>query len=376
MSVSQTDPLLIFRTLCTVLGGQHPSVLDACIDARQLNLLFDMACSLDVLPALAARGNERQVNWQLLGEGRAKLPMQALRNNTLRNMTISAQALKLTRQLNQAGITPMLLKGTARLLETPGEDIGFRKQADIDLLVRPEELEAAGDVFLADGYRFQLKSADASGAPKTLTDSREAIKLSAAHHHLPPLFKTGYAASVELHRHHLPKRFQRDNPLPPLFASAQSRERHGAVFLVPAREQQLIHLILGKLVNDGHFACRSFPVREACDFINLLQPAGDSLDLPLIEQRCGPDFALFLALVADLMQFQSPLTVSGRSREVAAIFIRMMHKRFNSTLVRTVLDTKARLEHLSRELAYSPGKLPDYLGRTIFAQKASFGRRD
>jgi hypothetical protein len=135
---------------------------------------------------------------------------------------------------------------------------------------------------------------------------------------------------------------------------------------VPATEHQLIHLVLGKLVHDGHFARRSFPVREACDFINLLQPAGSPLDLPLIEQHCGPEFGLLLALVAELMAFQSPLTVALSSREAAANFVRMMHKRFDSQLVRTLLDTRARLEHLSRELACSPGKLPDYLGRAIF----------
>lgn len=367
MSVSQPDPLLIFRTLCTVLGGQDPSALDACIAAGQLNPLFDIAYSEDVLPALAVRGNERLVDWQPLGKARADQLRQSLRANTLRNMTISAQALKLTRQLNQAGITPLLLKGTARLLLTQDEKLGFRKQADIDLLVRPEELEAAGNVFLADGYRFQLTSSDASSAPKMLADAREAIKLSAAHHHLPPLFKPGYAASVELHRHHLPKRFQRDNPLPPLFNSAQACERQGAAFLVPASEHQVIHLILGKLVHDGYFARRAFPIREACDFIDLLQSAGNSLDLPLIEQHCGPGFGLFLALVAQLMEFQTPLSVAVGSREAAAHFIRRMRQRFDSRLVRVLLDKRARLEHLSRELAHSPGKLPDYLGRALFA---------
>jgi len=371
MGFSQTEPLLMFRTLCKVLGGHDPSALDECVAAGQLSLLFDMACSQDVLPALAVRGNEQHVDWQLLGACRADLLRQSLRDNTLRNMTISAQALKLTRQLNQAGITPLLLKGTARLLGATGEDLGFRKQADIDLLVRPEELEAAGNVLLADGYHFQLLAKDASAATEALTDSRRAISLSAAHHHLPPLFKTGYAASVELHRHHLPKRFQRDNPPPPLFDSAQSCERQGAVFLVPATEHQLIHLILGKLVNDGHFARRSFPIREACDLIHLVEPVGSRLDLPLIEQHCGSNFGLYLALVVALMEFQSPITVAT-GRAEAASYIGMMRKRFNSKFVRTLLDTRARFEYLSRELAYSPGKLPDYLGRTVFAHPKPF----
>lgn len=367
MSFSEAEPLLIFRALCAVLGGQEASALDKCVAAGQLNRLFDMACSQDVLPALAVRGNAQLIDWQILGEPKAELLRQSLRDNTLRNMTICAQALKLTRQLNQAGITPLLLKGTARLLVTGDENLGFRKQADIDLLVRPEELEAAGNVFMADGYRFQLLPRHASGAPKTLADSRRAIKLSTSHHHLLPLFKTGYAASVELHSHHLPKRFQRDNPLPPLFNSARACERQGAAFLVPATEYQLIHLVLGKLVHDGHFARCSFPIREACDLMDLLPPAANHLDLPLIEQHCGSNFGLFVALAAELMVFQSPITIAGSSN-AAANYIRMMRKRFNSKFVCTLLDTRARFEHLSRELAYSPGKLPDYLGRAIFAQ--------
>lgn len=350
-----------------MLGGQDETALKECIAARLFQPLFELAQMQDLLPALAVRCNEQDVDRGALGEEKAEALKQALMDNTLRNMQISAQALKFTRQLNQAGITPLFLKGTARLLTSESENLGFRKQVDIDLIVRPEELDAAGDVFLADGYSFCEFPDNSAAVPIAPGDTVSAIKRSAAHHHLPPLVKPGYATTVELHRHFLPGRFQRNNPLEPLFGSARQVESHGATFNVPSTEYQLIHLILGKLVHDGHLARRTFPIREASDLIDLLDNAEVDIDQQLVVQRCGSNFALFFALVSELMAFRPRITIIELVD--ASKYIQMMQKRYDSPATRKLLDAYARAQHLAHALVYSPAKLPAYMNRMISSSR-------
>jgi putative nucleotidyltransferase-like protein len=346
-----------------VLGGQDQTVLKECIAAGQFPQLFDTAQHQDLLPALAARCNEQNAGKLALGENKADLLTQALMENTRHNMHISAQALKLTRRLNQAGITPLFLKGTARLLTRGADNLGFRKQVDIDLIVQPAELKAAGDAFLADGYKYYEYSSNPAVAPKALGDTASAIKLSATHHHLPPLAKTGYATTVELHRHFLSSRFQRANPLEPLFSSAHQHDSHGATFKVPSTEYQLIHLILGKLVNDGCLARRSFPVREACDYIELLNSKKGRVDQELVTRHCGTNHAVFSRLVTELMGY-TPRESPGKAGNVTRR-LQLMEKRYNSSTMAKILDAHARAIYLTQSMLYSPGKLPAYLRRLV-----------
>jgi hypothetical protein len=354
--------------LCRVLGGRDQTALRECITKALLPQLFNMAHSQDLLPALAVRCNEQDIDTLDFGEERAGLLKKALMDNTLRNMEISAQALKFARQLNRAGITPLFLKGTAQLLTSESENIGFRKQIDIDLIVQPTELEAAGDAFLADGYRFCKFPDNTTAVPIMPGDTVSAMKLGAAHHHLPPLVKGGYAATVELHRHFLPRRFQRNNPLDPIFGSARKTERHGATFYVPSTEYQLIHLLLGKLVHDGHLTRRTFPIREACDLIDILENAEHDVNQRLVLRHCGRNFTLFHALVCELMHY-SPRTSIAEFEDTSK-FTRLMQKRFESHAIRKSLDVFARVEHLAHALAYTPAKLPLYLRRLVSSNQA------
>lgn len=356
----------VYRLLCRILGGQDQSALKECVDAGLTPRLFELAQIHDLLPALAVRCHEQGVSSDVVGAERAEVLQQALMDNTQRNMKICAQALKLTRQLNRIGITPLFLKGTAGLLTSAGDSLGFRKQVDIDLIVQSAELEATSDAFLADGYSFCEFPDNTTAVPIELDDTVSAIKMSAAHHHLPPLVKPEYSATVELHRHFLPSRFQRNNPLGPLFGSALTVESHGATFNIPCTEHQIVHLILGKLVHDGHLARRTFPIREACDLIELVEGAKGGVNQQLVLQHCGHRFPLFYALVRELMAYprQSGIAECGTAeRRTAERYIWLMQKRFDSQATGRLLDAYARADYLVHALVYSPGKLSAYLHR-------------
>jgi hypothetical protein len=91
MAKSPSSSASVFRMLCRVLGGHDRTVLSECITRALLRQLFNMVHSQDLLPALAVRCNEQEIDTVIVGEERAGLLKQALRDNTLRNMKISAQ---------------------------------------------------------------------------------------------------------------------------------------------------------------------------------------------------------------------------------------------------------------------------------------------
>jgi|GEM_PF-2624588 len=338
----------LFRMLCRVLGGQDNHVLADSVAADLFPQLVDMAETQEVLPALAVRCDEQRADGHSLDGPEIACPenerlRQALRNNTLRNMHISAQALKLCKILNVAGIVPVFLKGTAQLLGTNMPNLGFRKQLDIDVLVQPTQLDAAVEVLLEDGYRFYESST------------------GSLHHHLPELEKDDCVAMVELHRHFLSKRFQHRNSLEPLFSTAVSKESHGARFLVPSTEYQIIHLVLGRMVNDGHMARRTFPLREACDYIHFQETAKGGIDYTLVAKHCGKNYLRYAKLVAELMAYPPAEPMPGQIGIDARL--QTMQKRFNLSTVRAVLDAYARSLHLTQAVIFSPEKLPAYLSR-------------
>lgn len=351
----------IFRALCRVIGGQDGNALQNCLAANFMPRLLTMAASQDVLPTLAVRCFEQQEAADAIGNTQIQYLRDALLTNTRRNMHIVVQSIKLVQALNSAGITPLLLKGTAQLLTINRESPGFRKQADIDLIVKPASLLAAADALQAQGYSFYLDDQAVDGPRKFSGNTHAALTISAAHHHLPPLVKPDQAACVELHRHYLPRRFQHKNSLATLFDTATEHEMHGATFLVASTEQQIIHTVLGKLVHDGYLARRQFPIREAVDYSRLLDSVQGAFDRTLVVKQCGNAFDIFSQLVTELMGYQpapqSNTTASVKKR------IRIMQMRYDFPASATFLDGYARAEHLTYSLLHNPSKLTAYLRR-------------
>jgi hypothetical protein len=351
----------LFKYLCRIIGGQDCDALVEASQAGLLSKLLDIAAGEDLLPTLATRIEEQPDIELALDEPERQLLRQALQDNTRRNMQTLMQALKLARTLNSAGITPTFLKGTAQLLTVNEARLGFRKQMDIDLVVAPEELKDACAALLEAGYGFYSESGDANSEHVVFHDVTRALQESAAHHHVTPLVIDGYANCVEVHRHFLARRFQRDIPLEGLLSTARLHESHGAAFRVPSAQYQIILIVLGKMVRDGHLARRSFPIREACDYIQLLESEAGEVDWSLVAQHCGKNFTVFSQLVNELMAYRNENGIKitcdiGRR-------LKLMEQRYNSGAVAKLLDANARTQYLAKEMIYSPTKLTAYLKR-------------
>jgi hypothetical protein len=130
---------------------------------------------------------------------------------------------------------------------------------------------------------------------------------------------------------------------------------------VPSAEYQLIHTVLGKLVHDSYLSRRDFPLREGCDYIEILETAEGKIDRELVERRGGKDYFIFSQLVAELMAYKAPNT-KGKKTDISRR-LKLMEKRYNSSGTAQLLDAHARALHLSHELLNSPAKLPAFLRR-------------
>jgi hypothetical protein len=294
---------------------------------------------------------------------------EALLLNTRRKLQIKSQAIKLSRVLNGIGISPLFLKGTALLLEDDDTPVGFRKQVDIDVLIEQDDLQAACDALCQDGYAFY----DLTGKePVTFSDTRRALALGAHHHHLPPLAKPGYDATVEIHKHPLRRRFQSALPLQAIYQSARTCQSHGASYRVSSPSFQLMQLVLGEFIHDGYAARFEFPVRAGHDYMAILDknradfteiglsPLGNPYQkkLQLFEQLATE----LMASPAQMRLFQ-PVPIKKR--------VQIMEKRYESTTLATALDMQARWRYLGLSLWHDRGKLPGYLKRQFIGRGRS-----
>ena len=104
--------------------------------------------------------------------------------NRDRNQQIIDEAHEITSLLNQKGITPVFLKGTAHLLDNLYEDIAERVVGDIDFLVHEKDMMTVVDVLME--LEFEIAE---NYDPKYLKLTK----------HYPRLRNDNRAAAVEVH---------------------------------------------------------------------------------------------------------------------------------------------------------------------------------
>ena len=111
--------------------------------------------------------------------------------NAARNAFVAASQREVLETLGAAGVQAMLLKGAA-LVSTVYPDAALREMLDIDLLVRPEQLDAANAALAGIGYRRPPGSGE---------EQHTAGWMRAHHHHDPALVNAHGLTAVELHHH-------------------------------------------------------------------------------------------------------------------------------------------------------------------------------
>ena len=155
-----------------------------------------------------------------------------------RNRHLRLQLLEAVRQLNTAGIVPVLLKGAKHLVTTIYADPGVRIMSDIDLLVSRADITPAYSTLQQLGYR---PIEDVHG------DYHD------EHHHCAPLFRHGDYASVEIHRNLAEEPYETILPTAMVLAELEPLEIEGTRMKVLSPTHRILHNIIhSQLVDHLH----------------------------------------------------------------------------------------------------------------------------
>jgi len=173
-------------------------------------------------------------------------------------------AAKVHRRLAEAGIRSLALKGTALAHHAP-RYFPLRYQADLDILIRPQEVNRAAELLLAAGFTHADLGPAMDGRLFGVIGEVRRVG-----HHLPPLISPE-AIAIELH-HELP------GHLPPSLDDgvwARAIQDGSPVGAVPSAVDLLG--ILCAHVLAGHHGERRFLLRHVAD-LQALTAAGASLE--------------------------------------------------------------------------------------------------
>jgi len=221
--------------------------------------------------------------------------------NTNRNIQIVEQLKEIVSILSSAGIEPLLLKGSASLVENDYEHIGIRFLSDIDFMVHPEQIEKAYTLLINAGY----KKVDAD------------FIVHDTYHHLWPIEKEGMPVMVELHR-----RVMGGNSgieyIP--FSAETSYKSNNPYFLnvwVLNPTFKLYHAFLHTELDDNNYKLKHLDLRHLYDFTVLTEKyygkvEWDELDRLVRSLGLINNFQAYLYMAKVLFSLTTPLTVDNK----------------------------------------------------------------
>jgi hypothetical protein len=237
--------------------AHRDALLDPEIDHVGLVRFADRHLVLTMLaPALAP----------LFGQGRLPADFQRYLEimhgrNLARNLALRQELLRSAALLNRIGIEPVLIKGAARLVDGVYPGLGWRFMRDLDILVPPQRLQEVNAYLQAHGLR------------PTRTDEHWPDE----HRHLPPLYREGDAAVLEVHGeplHHASTFCPTDRFL----LQARPLAVEGAVVRLPAAADQIALLIGHDRFDDYQRRSGLFQLRSLFELALLGREAG-ALDM-------------------------------------------------------------------------------------------------
>jgi hypothetical protein len=258
----ETDPLLV---LCRCLsndrtdravGGLRRDIA-ALADLR---VLYNLAEREHVAPLLY-KSLERDGLLDLLPDEERRLLRARYHFNVLRNEQFRRLAVDLTGALNDAGITPILLKGGVTLFDARHGDPKTRVMADLDMLVPKERYAATMDVVHKMGLTATIEDYDWTFASS-------------------PMQRPHDVGPVELH-YYIGE--QRDVlPPAPAWHDAVPLDAGGPNLRALSPTHRIVHNILHSEVQDRGHALRLVRVRQLHEMAHLARNYDGDIDWPVV----------------------------------------------------------------------------------------------
>ncbi len=264
--------------------------------------------------------------------------------------------------LTQAGITAMVMKGGAFLLEDRANAAPWRFFGDLDLLVSEDQLFDAVAVLKTLGY----------------VDSGLAYHPK-FHRHYPFLSHPGGQTGIDLHTR--AAGLDQSMLLDPehFFANGLTMPAGETDMLVPASTDRLAHLIVNAQVLDYRYERRLFRLRDVLDFSRLINRKDTDIgDICSRFEAFGTVKPLlaYLAAMGDVLgpQYRPPDEAASEAKWVAAVravmqkpsraktyllrhwarmlFAQLFDKGQRRHLIERLSDPRQRAEFVSRRLSY------------------------
>ncbi|NEW85440.1 MAG: nucleotidyltransferase family protein [Mariniphaga sp.] len=168
--------------------------------------------------------------------------------NRDRNLQIIEQIKAITATLNQAGISPLFMKGTGNLVDGVYSDVGERIIGDIDFLVPEKDFLTAAELFEKEGYEICF--------PAYLPYDQ--MK------HYPRLWKEDVIAEIEIHRLPVTLKYTTHFSADFVLNSKKSVAGFPGCYVLADDHKVILNFIHSQLSNSGH-ALGTVSLRDVYD---------------------------------------------------------------------------------------------------------------
>ncbi|WP_115461200.1 nucleotidyltransferase family protein [Winogradskyella aurantiaca] len=232
--------------------------------------------------------------------------------NSNRNTSISAQLNSIAKLFKDNNINYVLLKGAAFITLFPNLDKGIRMIGDIDILIKPDQLDEAVELMKHNGYQ--------TGA----TFNYEVKNFR----HAPRMICPDEIAAVELHSSIINPGKQDILSTKDIFN--QKEEFEG--FQLPSKDHLIISTILSSQINSHGRYYYSLHMKQIYDIIFYGLPNNSSLITSIIKERL---FHFFLTTAAYLFKdFDYLKEYNFYSKHLKWIKLRFIHPRIFGLLLK------------------------------------------
>ena len=221
--------------------------------------------------------------------------------NVERNGEMRAGLEELLGAMTREGIEAVLLKGCATFCDDLYGDPGARVMGDLDILVRPEQVERSRQIMVALGYQ---EVPNPGREPDGLaTDDR--------HHHINCHVKPGTPVAVEIHYKVAYSQAGRVCPADVVWHRRVSAKIGKVSTNIPSPYDRLLHNAVHALVAEGDFIRSRVSLRQLAEFAALVMRYGGTIDWSRWEndgRREGvkTELAVYRALSWELMGGSTP----------------------------------------------------------------------